>query len=97
MDASAMALAVVQPQPPQSAPIGPASLQTTTAETATRIPPRRFKASELPLPSNPRAAIESLVEAFKKEGGYDARRKEAWAKFDTSVGPTVAELRLDRA
>ena len=47
--------------------------------------PRKFKASELPLPSATRNAIESLAHAFKKEGAYDAIRKQVWEKFKASV------------
>lgn len=47
--------------------------------------PRKFKASELPLPSATRAAIESLAFSFKKEGAYDTIRKQVWDKFKASV------------
>jgi hypothetical protein len=47
--------------------------------------PRKFKASELPLPSATRAAIESLAHSFKKEGAYDSIRKQVWDKFEASV------------
>jgi hypothetical protein len=46
---------------------------------------RKFKASELPLPSATRAAIESLAHSFKKEGAYDSIRKQVWDKFAASV------------
>ncbi|PTB69635.1 hypothetical protein BBK36DRAFT_1111309, partial [Trichoderma citrinoviride] len=45
---------------------------------------RKFKASELPLPSATRAAIESLAHSFKKEGAYDSIRKQVWDKFAAS-------------
>jgi hypothetical protein len=47
--------------------------------------PRKFKASDLPLPSATRAAIESLAHSFKKEGAYDSIRKQVWDKFEASV------------
>lgn len=55
------------------------------AEKSLTAAPRKFKASELPLPSATRAAIESLAHAFKKEGAYDAIRKQVWDKFKASV------------
>lgn len=47
--------------------------------------PRRFKASELPLTSATRTAIDGLAHAFKKKGGYDATRKQVWDTFEASV------------
>lgn len=47
--------------------------------------PRKFKASELPLPSATRSAIEELAHAFKKQGGYDETRKNVWEAFEASV------------
>lgn len=47
--------------------------------------PPKFKASDLPLPSATRAAIESLAHSFKKEGAYDTIRKQVWDKFEASV------------
>lgn len=58
----------------------PAAGDTSNAPTAPK-----FKASDLPLPSATRAAIESLAQSFKKEGGYDAMRKQIWDKFEASV------------
>lgn len=53
--------------------------------------PRKYKASDLPLPSATRAAIESLANGFKKKGDYDAIRKQVWENFETSVrSPLVA-------
>lgn len=46
---------------------------------------RKFKASDLPLPSATRAAIESLAHSFKKEGAYDYIRRQVWEKFEASV------------
>jgi len=49
-------------------------------------PPRKkIKASELPLSSATRNAIESLSHTFKKKGGYDALRKQVWEKLEASV------------
>ncbi|KAJ4413637.1 hypothetical protein N0V82_008415 [Gnomoniopsis sp. IMI 355080] len=46
--------------------------------------PRKFKASELPLPSSTRSAIEDLAHSFKKKGGYDETRKNVWETFESS-------------
>ncbi|KAK3326514.1 complex proteins associated with Set1p component shg1-domain-containing protein [Apodospora peruviana] len=43
---------------------------------------RKFKASELPLSSSTRAAVDGLAHTFKKKGGYDAIRKQAWEQFE---------------
>ncbi|KAI0439942.1 hypothetical protein F4803DRAFT_529309, partial [Xylaria telfairii] len=51
----------------------------------TPLVPRKFKASDLPLPSATRSAIEGLAHSFKKKGGYDAIRKQVWEKFEQSV------------
>jgi hypothetical protein len=53
----------------------------------TPLPSRKFKASDLPLPSATRSAIEGLAHSFKKKGGYDAIRKQVWEKFEESVSP----------
>ncbi|KAM5388595.1 hypothetical protein ACJA88_000459 [Fusarium oxysporum] len=53
-------------------------------EKAPAPEPRKFKASDLPLPSATRAAIESLAHSFKKEGAYDSIRKQVWDKFEAS-------------
>lgn len=47
--------------------------------------PPKFKASDLPLTSATRSAIEGLAHSFKKKGGYDAIRKQVWEKFEQSV------------
>lgn len=52
---------------------------------ASHSAPRKFKASDLPLPSATRAAIESLAHSFKKEGAYDVIRKQVWDEFQASV------------
>ncbi|KAK4155927.1 complex proteins associated with Set1p component shg1-domain-containing protein, partial [Chaetomidium leptoderma] len=46
--------------------------------------PKKFKASDLPLPSATRTAIEGLAHTFKKKGGYDAIRKQVWEEFEAS-------------
>jgi hypothetical protein len=46
---------------------------------------KKFKASDLPLTSATRSAIEGLAHTFKKKGGYDALRKQVWEKFEASV------------
>lgn len=51
--------------------------------------PRKFKASELPLPSSTRSAIEDLAHSFKKKGGYDETRKNVWETFESSVCPNM--------
>ncbi|KXJ93213.1 complex proteins associated with Set1p component shg1-domain-containing protein, partial [Microdochium bolleyi] len=57
---------------------------TPVAGSAAALAPRQFKASDLPLTSATRSAIESLAHSFKKKGGYDAIRKEVWEKFEAS-------------
>lgn len=54
---------------------------------------RSFKASELPLSSAMRSAIEGLAHTFKKKGGYDAIRKQAWEKFEESVCTHAHEIK----
>lgn len=62
-------------------------------DTHTVVPrPRKFKASELPLPSATRSAIEELAHAFKKKGGYDDARKHVWDTFEASVHSTLSPL-----
>ncbi|CAH0017686.1 unnamed protein product [Clonostachys rhizophaga] len=46
--------------------------------------PRKFKASELPLPSATRNAIDVLAHTFKREGDYDTIRRQAWEAFQAS-------------
>lgn len=69
-------------------------METTPATASegapeTTAPPelivRSFKASELPVSSSTRAAVDSLTHTFKKKGGYDAIRKKAWEEFENSV------------
>jgi len=52
---------------------------------ASPIATKKFKASDLPLPSATRGAIESLAHSFKKKGDYDAIRKQLWDEFKANV------------
>ncbi|EEQ30929.1 arginine rich protein [Microsporum canis CBS 113480] len=45
---------------------------------------KKFKLSELPISTAQRTAIDNLLYSFKKKGGFDAVRKEVWAKFNDS-------------
>ncbi|KAK8047655.1 COMPASS (Complex proteins associated with s.t1.c1p) component shg1 domain-containing protein [Apiospora saccharicola] len=59
--------------------------QTPAAATVTApAAARKFKASDLPLTSATRSAIEGLAHSFKKKGGYDAIRKQVWEQFEAS-------------
>jgi len=50
------------------------------------VPPRKkFKTSDLPLPTATRSAIDGLVHTFKKKGEFDKLRKHLWGKFAESV------------
>lgn len=71
-----------------------ASTDQTAAPVAgaTTLPPRKFKASDLPLTSATRSAIEGLAHSFKKKGGYDAIRKQVWEKFEQSVSISRDQL-----
>ncbi|KAL5692659.1 hypothetical protein EMGR_005713 [Emarellia grisea] len=42
---------------------------------------KKFKTEELPLTAAQRTAIEDLLHAFKKKGGFDNVRKKIWAEF----------------
>lgn len=64
------------------------------ADAPTVNHPRRFKASELPLTSATRTAIDGLAHAFKKKGGYDATRKQVWDTFEASVRVEQYSIRL---
>lgn len=68
-----------------------ASVEQTPAPLSgiTPLLPRKLKASDLPLPSATRSAIEGLAHSFKKKGGYDAIRKQVWEKFEESVSLLV--------
>lgn len=64
-----------------------ATTPTVTAieQTKPAVASRKYKASDLPLPSATRSAIESLARSFKKGGAYDTIRKQVWDKFEASV------------
>lgn len=47
--------------------------------------PKKYKTSDLPLTQDQQTAIQSLLVAFKKKGGFDNHRKKIWADFDNSV------------
>lgn len=57
----------------------------TNGETNSRSVSRKYKATDLPLPSATRSAIDDLAVSFKKHGAYDAIRKQVWEKFEASV------------
>ena len=59
--------------------------ESSNAATVSAAPARKYKASDLPLPSATRAAIESLAHSFKKKGDYDAIRKQVWGSFEATV------------
>lgn len=46
---------------------------------------KKFKTEELPLSATQHAAIDHLLHAFKKKGGFDAIRKKVWAEFEEGV------------
>lgn len=49
---------------------------------------KKFKTEELPLSAAQHAAIDHLLHAFKKKGGFDAIRKKVWAEFEEGVCST---------
>ncbi|KAK1144025.1 hypothetical protein N8T08_005934 [Aspergillus melleus] len=65
---------------------------------------KKFKTEELPLSAAQHAAIDHLLHAFKKKGGFDAIRKKVWAEFDEGEGKAeftkllveLAESEIDR-
>jgi hypothetical protein len=59
---------------------------SSESDAVARPVAKKFKASDLPLPSATRTAIEGLAHSFKKKGGYDSIRKQVWEKFEASVG-----------
>ena len=79
-----------------SAAINPALVAASGDSAVVAMPmPRKFKASDLPLPSATRTAIEGLAHSFKKKGGYDAIRKQVWEEFEAGVRIiSVRSLRL---
>lgn len=81
-----MAVATVNATAPTATNGTPADPDTSMPD-APEVPLKvhKFKASELPLPSATRTAIEDLAHAFKKKGGYDEARKGVWGMFEASV------------
>ncbi|KAK4137577.1 hypothetical protein BT67DRAFT_341032, partial [Trichocladium antarcticum] len=67
-----------------AAAANPTALATAAPAQDVLSIPRKFKASDLPLPSATRTAIEGLAHSFKKKGGYDTIRKQVWEKFEAS-------------
>jgi len=55
------------------------------AQSINGPPRKKLKTSDLPLASATRAAIEGLAHSFKKKGGYDSLRKQAWEELEGSV------------
>lgn len=88
MDAQQPLAAVAEGEAASSTAATDAPPVAGKASDTVAVPPaavRSFKASELPLSSAVRSAIEGLAHTFKKKGGYDAIRKQAWEKFEASV------------
>lgn len=46
---------------------------------------KKFKTDELPLSAAQHSAIEHLLHAFKKRGGFDSIRKKIWSEFHDGV------------
>lgn len=46
---------------------------------------KKFKTDELPLSAAQHSAIEHLLHAFKKRGGFDTIRKKIWSEFHDGV------------
>ncbi|GFG27488.1 nipped-B-like protein B [Aspergillus udagawae] len=65
---------------------------------------KKFKTEELPLTTAQHTAIEDLLHAFKKKGGFDNVRKKIWAEFHdgearaefTKLLIELAESEIDR-
>lgn len=78
----------IQPSPPAPAAMSAEAQESTPNPINVPVVVRTFKASDLPLTSATRSAIEGLAHSFKKKGGYDAIRKQVWEKF-ASVRPPM--------
>lgn len=87
-----MAAAVANHAPAAGDQHAEGDVQMADAPTVTH--PRKFKASELPLTSATRTAIDGLAHAFKKKGGYDATRKQVWDTFEASVCAELCSIHL---
>lgn len=46
---------------------------------------KKFKTDELPLTPAQNSAIQNLLHAFKKKGGFDSVRKGIFEEFDNGV------------
>lgn len=46
---------------------------------------KKFKTDELPLTATQNSAIQNLLHAFKKKGGFDSVRKGIFEEFDNGV------------
>ena len=46
---------------------------------------KKFRAEDLPLSAAQHAAVDKLLHAFKKKGGFDSIRKRIWAEFNDGV------------
>lgn len=79
----------------EAAAAAAASAQNGDSQKPATVDAPRFKASELPLSSATRDAIQSLARSFKKEGAYDEIRKQVWEKFKASVSPCLFIRALD--
>jgi hypothetical protein len=53
---------------------------------------KKFKTEELPLTAAQHTAIEDLLHAFKKKGGFDNVRKKIWAEFHDGVCFRLIEI-----
>ena len=62
-----------------------ADIATGAPDGPAHIVSKKFKASDLPLTSATRSAIEGLAHSFKKKGDYDEIRKQVWKQFEESV------------
>lgn len=89
-----MAVATANATPPTATNGPQADPDASMTSAPVAVPKvRKFKASELPLPSATRSAIEDLAHAFKKKGGYDETRKNVWETFEASVCIFSSEYR----
>jgi hypothetical protein len=73
----------------ETAPSSDKQRSSETAKAGAKVDllqPKKYKTSELPLTQDQQNAIQSLLVAFKKKGGFDNYRKKIWADFDNSVG-----------
>lgn len=50
---------------------------------------KKLKIQDLPISQGQRKVIEGLVLAFKKKGGFDTLRKEAYKQFTEGVSVSI--------